>query len=96
MKNDQKSAVEDATKRHLFLAKYRDVVLIKDGVTYIITGVEFSSEREVWTVAAKHDKQDKYDNRVYTVDPEKFSTIHIDVSNKKGGLGSLIKAFNGS
>jgi hypothetical protein len=44
--------LEDSKGAHLFLAKYRDVLLVKDDVTRIITSVQFDETRSVWTVNA--------------------------------------------
>jgi hypothetical protein len=44
--------VKDSTRDHLFLAKYRDVLLRRDGVTRIVTSVQFDENKEKWTVRA--------------------------------------------
>jgi hypothetical protein len=38
----QRPQIGDSTKHHLFLAKYLDILLTKDEVTWIVTGVTFT------------------------------------------------------
>jgi hypothetical protein len=84
--------VKDVKGVHMFLAKYRDVLLVKDNATRIITSLHFDVDRSVWTVLAACAKLHKYDSRIYNVDTETPDVIPIDVGRAKGGLGSLIKA----
>ena len=94
MKKDQKDCLQDITKKHLLIAKYLDILLIKDDVTRIVTAVTFSVERSIWVLSAKPAKQDKYDDRIYIADPDSvLATISIDVKSRKG-QADYIKAFN--
>jgi hypothetical protein len=43
---DHLALVRNSTRGHLFLAKYRDVLLTKEGVTRIITSVQFDETRK--------------------------------------------------
>jgi hypothetical protein len=43
---DYLALVGNSKKGHLFLAKYRDVLIIKEGVTRIITSVQFDENRK--------------------------------------------------
>jgi hypothetical protein len=49
---DHLALVGNSTRGHLFLAKYRDMLLIKEGVIRIITSVQFDETRKKWTVRA--------------------------------------------
>jgi hypothetical protein len=86
--------VKDSTRGHLFLAKYRDVLLIKDGVTRIITSVQFDETKKKWTVRAARAKMHKYDSRIYEVDTTTPDEIPIDVGTGKSAVGPLIKQHN--
>jgi hypothetical protein len=90
----QRPRIGDSTKQHLFLAKYLDILLIKDDVTRIVTGVNFTEDRACWTLTAATALQDKYDDRIYFADPDKLDTITIDVSSKRTGPSTCIKDFN--
>jgi hypothetical protein len=46
----QRAQNEDSTKQHLFLVKYRDILLIKDDFTRIVTDVAFVLDRACWTL----------------------------------------------
>jgi hypothetical protein len=82
--------LKDATRGHLFLAKYRDVLLRSDGVTRIITSVHFD---EKWTVRAARAKIHKYDSRIYEVDTATPDEITIDVGRRKNQVGPLIREY---
>jgi hypothetical protein len=88
--------VKDSKGAHLFLAKYRDVLLVKDNVTRIITSVQFDETRSVWTVNAARANIHKYDSRIYKVDTETPCVIPIDVGRGNGAVGPFIKAYNNS
>ena len=94
MKAYQNTRLKDGTKQHLFLAKYLGILLIKDGVTRIVTAATFSDARSIWLLTATKAKQDKYDDRIYIADPDCMLAITIDISAKKGGLATYIKDFN--
>jgi hypothetical protein len=96
IKMDQRPQIGDSTKQHLFLAKYLDILLIKDDVTRIVTGVNFTVDRACWTLTAATALQDKYDDRIYFADPNKLDTITIDVSSKRSGSSTCIQEFNKS
>jgi hypothetical protein len=66
IKKDQRPQIGDSTKQHLFLAKYLDILLIKDDVTRIATGLNFAVDRACWTLTAATALQDKYDDRIYS------------------------------
>jgi hypothetical protein len=93
LSNPHYQARSDETKRHLFLAKYRDVLLVKDGVTRIITSVQFDAARSTWAVLAARAKQDRYDDRIYHADTEMPDVISIDVKRGKDKLQGFIKDF---
>jgi hypothetical protein len=93
LSNAQFGMVKDVKGVHIFLAKYRDVLLVKDSVTRIITSLHFDEARSVWTVLAACAKLHKYDSRIYDVDTETPDVIPIDVGRGKGALGPLIKAY---
>ncbi len=78
----------------LFLAKYHDILLIKNSVIRIVTGVHFPVDGACWRLIAATAQQDKYDDRIYLAGPDKLDTITIEVSNKRGGLSAYIKEFN--
>jgi hypothetical protein len=78
----QRPQIGDSTKHHLFLAKYLDILLIKDDITRIVTGVNFTVDRARGTLIAASALQVKYDDRIYFADPDKLDTITIDVSSK--------------
>jgi hypothetical protein len=86
--------LKDGTKHHLFLAKYLGILLIKDGVTRIVTAATFSNARSIWLLTATTVKQDKYDDRIYIADPDRMLPITIDVSITRPGLATYIKDFN--
>ena len=92
----QRPQIGDSTKQHLFLAKYLDILLIKDDVTRIVTGLNFTVDRAWWTLTAAIALQDKYDDRTYFVDPDKLDTITTDVSSKRTGPSPYIMEFNRS
>jgi hypothetical protein len=92
----QRPQIGDSTKQHLFLTKYLDILLIKDNVTRIVTGVNFTVDRACWTLTTATALQDKYDDRIYFADPDKLDTITIDVSSKRTGPSTYIKDFNRS
>ena len=48
----QRKAATDQTKEHLFLATYQGVLLVKDGITRMITSVKFDAMRRIWVVLA--------------------------------------------
>jgi hypothetical protein len=86
--------VGNSTRGHLFLAKYRDVLLIKEGVTRIITSVQFDETRKKWTVRAACAKMHKYDSRIYEVDTATPDEIPIEVGRGRDAVGPLIKEYN--
>jgi hypothetical protein len=86
--------VKDSTRGHLFLAKYRDVLLRKDGVTRIITSVHFDETQKKWTVRAARAKRHKYDSRIYEVDTATRDEITIEVGRQKEQVGAFIKEHN--
>jgi hypothetical protein len=85
---------KDSTRGSLFLAKYRDVLLIKDGVTRIITSVQFDETRSIWTVRTARTKRHKYDSRIYQIDTATPGVISIDIGRAKSEVGASIKEFN--
>jgi hypothetical protein len=87
----QRPQIGDSTKHHLFLAKYLNILLIKDDITRIVTSVNFTVDRACWTLTAATALQDKYDDRIYVADPDKLDTIQIDVSSKR--TGPSLRAF---
>jgi hypothetical protein len=95
MKADQKASLKDKTKQHLFLAKYLGILLIKDGVTMIVTAATFSDPRSMWLLTATKAKQHTYDDRIYIADPECIATETIGVSVQRSGLATYIRNFNG-
>jgi hypothetical protein len=78
---------------HLFLAQYRGVLLVKDGVTRIVKSVVLSAERKIWQLLTAQAKHDEYDDS-YVEDPHDRGIETIDVIPRKGRLASLIKEFN--
>jgi hypothetical protein len=94
MKRYQKDSLRDASKQHLFLAKYLGILLMKSGVIMIVTTAKFSADRKIWLLTANTAKLHKYDDRVYIADPDCIHPITIDVSVTKGGLATYIKDFN--
>jgi hypothetical protein len=46
--------------------------------------------RACWTRTAATALQDKYDDQIYSADPDELDTITIDVSSKRTGLSSCI------
>jgi hypothetical protein len=86
--------VKDSTRDHLFLAKYRDVLLRRDDVTRIITSVQFDENEKKWTVRAARAKMHNYDSRIYEVDTATPDEISIVVGRGKNQVGQLIKAHN--
>jgi hypothetical protein len=90
----QRPQILDSTQQHLFLAKYLDILLIKDDITWIVTSVNFTVDRACWTLTTATALLDKYDDRVYFADPDKLDTITIDVSSKRSGPSTYIKEFN--
>jgi hypothetical protein len=70
------------------------VLLIKEGVTRIITCVHFDETSKKWTVGAARAKMYKYDSRIYEVDTATPDEIPIDVGRGKKAVGPLIKEYN--
>jgi hypothetical protein len=87
----QNRAKNDQSKRHLFLAKYIGINLIKDDQTRTITSVEYSVEDKIWFVRATLAQKHPYDDRFYVQVPSTSDIVRINVG---GNLSKYIKAFN--
>lgn len=94
LKREQSMAARDDSKYHLFLAKYRDVLLLKGNDVMIVTDVKFDQVGKVWKVVAKRAVQNKYDDREYLPNPDDNAGSSISILGRKESAGSLIKAFN--
>ena len=83
----------DFSMIHLVRAKYRDTLLITedDNTVWIVTDVEFSTERKVWTLLANASIVKKFDDRVFTVNPDSTATTTVDVGRGKGRSSSSSK-----
>jgi hypothetical protein len=60
----QRPQIGESAKQHLFLAKDLDILLIKDDVTRIVTGVNLTVDRACLTLTAATALQDKYDDEL--------------------------------
>jgi hypothetical protein len=88
-RQEDAAVMKTKTKQHFFLAKYLGILLIKDGVTMIVTDVTFLDERSIWLLTATTAKQHTYDDRIYIADPDCIlTTTTIDVSVKRPGLAN--------
>ena len=86
--------MKDSSKRFLFVAKYRDILLIKDKITMIVIDVKFDDVKEAWELVAKKTMRDKLDNREYLPDPTDTDETIVPILGRKDNAGPLIKAFN--
>jgi hypothetical protein len=83
-------------KTHLWLAKYLDVILTKDGARRIVTSVQFSRTSNVWQVKTKLAKQSEYDDREYNVVAASGECLLDIKRGKKNTVSACIKEFNRS
>ena len=79
----------------MFLAKYRDILLIKDNTTMIVTDAAFNTVQNVWKLVAKRALRNICDDREHLPDPNDKDGTAVDMSGRKdaaGGLARLLAA----
>jgi hypothetical protein len=84
----------DASKKHLFIAKYIDIHLMIDMVVRVCTGLEFHDG--CWHLKTALAKRSEIDDREWIIKSQLVETDYqrVEVKRAKGGTGQYIKGFN--
>jgi hypothetical protein len=84
----------DASKKHLFIAKYIDIHLVIDTVVRVCTGLQFHDG--CWHLMTALANRSEIDDREWILKSPLVDTDYqrVEVKRKKGGAGPYIKEFN--